>query len=163
MRTLILLALVFLLSVTPCSALEEQGRVLFVGNSLTYVGNLPAVFSALAEANGKPIASDMIVRGGATLTDRVVDGSVAQALSDKKYTAIVLQERGGDLMCLFGRDSCVQSRLAIKTLVKLANETDTKVVLLGTYQLQPDTPGEVQYTSEAIKQILGIISNAGSD
>ncbi len=39
-------------------------RVLFVGNSLVYVGNLPAVFDALARRNGRPVQSDMLVKGG---------------------------------------------------------------------------------------------------
>ena len=83
------------------------------------------------------MASDMIVRGGATLTQRVSDGSVARALEEKRYTALVLQERGGDLMCSFGPDSCVQSRQAIKALAALAREKGVSVVLLGTYQTAP--------------------------
>ena len=140
MRILALLALPILVICASCSALispRQTDRVLFVGNSLTYVGNVPAVFSALAEANGRPIASDMIVKGGATLTQRVADGSVARALSETKYTALVLQERGGDLMCSFAPESCDQSRQAIKALVALAKENDVYVVLLGTYQSHP--------------------------
>lgn len=137
---LTLLVLPILLICTSCGVLSspnQADRALFVGNSLTYVGNVPAVFSALAEANGKPLASDMIVRGGATLTQRVSDGSVARALDEKRYTALVLQERGGDLMCAFGPDSCVQSRQAIKALATLAKDKGVHVVLLGTYQPHP--------------------------
>ena len=137
MRKLLLLALTTLLLCMSCSARHSEnqpGRVLFVGNSLTYVGNLPAVFSALTSANGRSVSSDMIVRGGATLSERVTDGSVARALTEHRYTAIVLQERGGDLMCSFGPDSCIQSRQAIKTLANLARKKGLTVVLLGTYQ-----------------------------
>ncbi len=140
MRKFAFLALPILLICGSCGALtspKPADRVLFVGNSLTYVGNVPAVFSALAEANGNPIASDMIVKGGATLTQRVSDGSVARALDEHKYTGLVLQERGGDLMCSFGPDSCVQSRDALKALAALAKENGVHVVLLGTYQPHP--------------------------
>lgn len=140
MRIFTLLVLPVLLVCASCSAPtspNQTARALFVGNSLTYVGNAPAVFSALAEANGAPIASDMIVKGGATLAQRVVDGSVARALDEKKYTATVLQERGGDLMCSFGPESCVQSRQALKALAALAKEKGVHVVLLGTYQSHP--------------------------
>jgi len=112
-------------------------RVLFVGNSLVYVGNLPAVFSALAAANGHTVHSDMIVQGGATLGERVADGSVARALSSHAYTTVVLQERGGDLMCAFGPDSCARSRAALKSLADLAAEKGARIVLLGTYQSLP--------------------------
>lgn len=111
--------------------------MLFVGNSLTYVGNTPAIYSAISAASGVKIKSDMIVRGGATLSERDADGSVANALASQKYTAVVLQERGGDLVCAFGPESCEQSRKAISALAKLANEHGVMAVLLGTYQANP--------------------------
>ena len=139
MRTLLITILSALLCMS-CSAArtnEQAPRVLFVGNSLTYVGNLPAVFSALAATNGHVVHSDMIVRGGATLTQRVADGSVAHALAKHRYSILVLQERGGDLTCSFGPDSCAQSRRAIKTLAALGHQHGVTVVLLGTYQPHP--------------------------
>lgn len=116
----------------------EAHRVLFVGNSLTYYGNVPAVFSALAEASGTSLVSDMIVAPGATLIQRVSDGSVARALEDKEYSALVLQERGGDFICAFGPDSCVQAREAIKALAALARERGVKATLMGSYQRLPE-------------------------
>lgn len=112
-------------------------RVLFVGNSLTYVGNLPAVFSSLAAANGREIQSDMIVRGGATLAQRLADGSVARALTSRAYSFVVLQERGGELTCSFGHDACIRSRQAIVQLAHLAEAKGARVLLLGTYQVLP--------------------------
>lgn len=140
MRAILLPLFFIVLGCASCRGLERQDpadKVLFVGNSLTYVGNVPAVYSALAAANGQPVHTDMIVRGGATLAQRVADSSVAQALSERKYSALVLQERGGDLTCSFGTDSCVHSRQAIKHLATLGKRTGVKVVLLGTYQSHP--------------------------
>lgn len=140
MRFLAFMVLPLFLACTSSRAIDgqdESDRVLFVGNSLTYVGNAPAIYSALAAANGRPAGSDMIVRGGATLTQRVADGSVARALAAKEYTAVVLQERGGDLICSFGPDSCIASREAIKALASLARKRGVVVVLLGTYQPDP--------------------------
>lgn len=133
--TFVLLAISLFCGVSH--AREDNGRVLFVGNSLTYVGNTPAIYSAIATLNGLNIKSDMIVRGGATLAERVADGSVARALANRTYTAVVLQERGGDLACFFGPESCQHSREAIRSLVKLAREHGAKTVLLGTYQSNP--------------------------
>jgi hypothetical protein len=48
MRTLIVLASLFLFGCTASRVLENQAlaqKVLFVGNSLTYVGNVPAIFA----------------------------------------------------------------------------------------------------------------------
>lgn len=140
MRALLLLILFCALGSTSCRVFEPQdqaSKVLFVGNSLTYVGNVPAIYAALSAAGGQAESAYMIVRGGATLTQRVADGSVAQALAESKYTTLVLQERGGDLVCSFGPDSCVQSRQAIKHLADLGRQKGVKVVLLGTYQPHP--------------------------
>lgn len=140
MRIVWSLVLAFVLTWSPTGAAREPTRtpsVLFVGNSLTYVGNTPAVFDAIATANGAATSSDMIVRGGATLTQRVADGSIARALAKKKYSAIVLQERGGDFMCSFGPSSCVDSRKALGTIVGLAKKSGVRVYLLGTYQDNP--------------------------
>jgi len=142
MRALLLLILLYVLGSTSCRVFEPQdkaGKVLFVGNSLTYVGNVPAIYSALAAARGQAESADMIVRGGATLAQRVADGSVARALAENKYTDLVLQERGGDLMCSFGPDSCPRSRQAIKHLADLGRQKGVKVVLLGTYQPHPSS------------------------
>lgn len=137
MRRFVVLLLSALCACASCGTANsrlDSGRILFVGNSLTYVGNLPAVFSALATSNGHPIHSDMIVNGGATLSERVADGSVERAFKTHQYAALVLQERGGDLMCAFGPDSCTHSRQAIKTLASLGRQHDLSVVLLGSYQ-----------------------------
>ena len=159
MRSLASILLSILVICTSCSvhnSPRQTERVLFVGNSLTYVGNAPAVFSALAKANGKPIASDMIVAGGGTLTQRVADGSVARALDERKYTALVLQERGGDLMCSFGPDSCVQSRQAIKALTALAEQSGTSIVLLGSYQPHPAASRRLIEAESAAAADVGI-------
>lgn len=139
MRTLAItfLSIVLLCACRAAPPADRPDRVLFVGNSLVYVGNLPAVFSALAAASGHAVHSDMIVKGGATLEERVADGSVARALSKHAYTTVVLQERGGDLMCAFGPDSCIRSREAVKSLADLARKKGARVVLLGTYQSLP--------------------------
>lgn len=130
--------------------------VLFVGNSLTYVGNTPAVLDALAAASGALVSSDMIVEGGATLTQRVNDGSVGRALAGKRYSVIVLQERGGDLICSFGPESCSESRKAIKALVALARKSGARTCLLGTYQGNPDASKAIVAAESAAAAEAGI-------
>ncbi|MBW8311828.1 MAG: hypothetical protein K0M64_07295 [Rhizobium sp.] len=112
-------------------------RVLFVGNSLIYTGNLPAVLETLSARDHHALEADMIATGGATLSDRVADGSVARALATGRYRTVVLQERGGDFLCAFGPGSCVQARAALASLARLAREHGASPVLLGTYQGDP--------------------------
>ena len=138
MSFFIRVACIFSLMLFALSTLSAQAqsvnRVLFVGNSLTYVGNVPAVFSALGQANGRTMQSDMLVRGGATLTDRLNDGLVAHALEKNHYDVMVLQERGGELMGAFGDAAETQSKAALKSYAALAQQAGVKVFLLGSYQ-----------------------------
>ena len=135
LRTILLLAL--LAVCVPMQAREKPVSVLFVGNSLVYVGNLPAVFDALAGTAGTPVRSDMIVKGGATLKQRVDDGTVERALKAKHYDFVVLEERGGDLVCAFTPESCAESAAAIGELGRLIRAQGAKPLLLGTYQGLP--------------------------
>lgn len=138
-KILLLFLLVF--AVTSCQSLNKDhgpDNVLFVGNSLTYYGNVPALYAALGTANGHPTRSDMIVEGGATLAQRVADGSVERALATGEYDALVIQERGGDLLCSFGPESCAASRAAIRKLTRGANQEGVTVVMLGSYQPSPE-------------------------
>jgi len=109
-------------------------HVLFIGNSLIYTGNLPAVLDALAAANGHPLQSQMLVKAGATLIDRVQDGSAAEVMSRQKFDYVFLQERGGDVICHSDPIPCKDSETATLALAALAREHGAKPVMLGTYQ-----------------------------
>ena len=111
-------------------------RVLFVGNSLTYVGNLPAVLEAQARAEGRSLSTQMLVQGGATLDDRVRDGSVAALLQRDRFDYVVLQERGGDVLC-FQPGACAASERAHVALGELAHAHGAVPIVLGTYQALP--------------------------
>lgn len=114
-------------------------RVLFVGNSLVYTGNLPAVLDAMADVNGRAIDSEMLVQGGATLQQRAEDGALEVVLDGRRYDYVVLQERGGDLVCL-DVASCETARVSAESLQALAATVrayGAKPISLGTYQRMP--------------------------
>jgi len=136
-RILILVFALLMFSSRCANAREDDQRILFIGNSLTYVGNLPAVFEALATTNGKSVHADMIVRGGATLTNHVAEGAVGTAFASHSYSFVILQERGGDFMCGFGPQSCIDAKAALTRLVGLARKHGATPLLLGTYQRLP--------------------------
>ena len=52
-------------------------RILFIGNSYTYVNDLPATFAQLARAGGHAVGTDSLASGGATLTDHLADAATA--------------------------------------------------------------------------------------
>lgn len=141
MKGFVVSVALFLAALAPvaCTRPEaepEPTRVLFVGNSLVYTANLPAVFDALGEANGQSFHSEMLVQGGATLSQRVADGSVSTVLERGRYDYVVLQERGGDLVC-FDAAACKLARdsiAAVQALAATAREHGATPLFLGTYQ-----------------------------
>ncbi len=132
----------------------EPVRVLFVGNSLTYYNDLPATLDAVARANRMDLSSDMLAASGATLSDRVRDGSVQQALAAGRYAYVVMQERGGDFACGFGPQVCVDARAALATIADAARSTGAVPILLGTYQ-----PGAASKNIEAKEAAAAVASN----
>ncbi|WP_407908017.1 hypothetical protein [Lysobacter claricitrinus] len=113
---------------------------MFVGNSLTYVNNLPGVVAAFARAqpNGAVIETITYVAPGGTLHERWTDGVAAAALRDHRVDVVVLQERGGVLGCVqsdVDRVSvdCRDALTAHRAFAKLAREVGTRVLLLETW------------------------------
>lgn len=131
-RIVLLLALLW--GGAAFAAGEGEARFLFVGNSLSYVGNLPAVFDALCRANGHEVHSEMLVEGGARLVDRVADSAVRLQLATVRYDYLVLQERGGDLIGGFGEEANLGSLAATTELTGIARQAGVQPIYLGTYQ-----------------------------
>ena len=139
LRNVVLLGVALAIAACACVApapAPEPVRVLFVGNSQVYTSNLPAVLDALGAANGRRVHSEMLVQGGATFAQRVADGAVAAVLERQRFDHVVLQERGGDLLC-FEPGPCDKYRASAQALQVLAatvRSHGAQPLLLGTYQ-----------------------------
>jgi hypothetical protein len=114
--------------------------VLWVGNSRTYVGNLPEVYKALVKAADKrAIKADMLVEGGGSLEGRAQSHALQRELGKQKFDAVLLQERGNMVGCLLDRSEqnsadCKGSVSAFGNLARLSHESGAKVYLMGTHQ-----------------------------
>jgi hypothetical protein len=69
-------------------------RVLFIGNSYTYLNNLPSLVEALAGGLTPPraIETESVTIGGATLMSLWEQGKAAAAIRDGHFNYVVLQE-----------------------------------------------------------------------
>lgn len=72
---------------------QPSQRVLFVGNSYTYVNDLPGTFAALACSGGDRIETGMAAQGGWTLALHQTSDDTAKALKNGHWDDIVLQEQ----------------------------------------------------------------------
>ena len=127
--------------------------VLFVGNGVVYAGNLPAVIDAPAFANHRAGNSDMIVKDGAALSERVADGPVDHALSAAHYDYVALQERGGDVLCGFNPDACKIADDGLAALASTARAHGHQPWPLGTYQFPPKISKALVETAAAASRL----------
>jgi hypothetical protein len=68
-------------------------RVLFIGNSLTYANDLPAIIQSLAEADGQePFVFEMIACADYSLEDHWRHGPALHAIQTEKWDVVVLQQ-----------------------------------------------------------------------
>jgi hypothetical protein len=90
-----LLAALLVTALAPMGASADTRhlRVLFLGNSLTYTNDLPAMVSAIAAKTGRTqIEHDMFAPGGWALEDHWAAGTGRQMLADEAWDAVVLQQ-----------------------------------------------------------------------
>jgi hypothetical protein len=91
------LCLLLLLALLPTgwggkSHAAPAKRVLFIGNSLTFVNDLPAVFTQLAKSGGFTVATGEHMMGGAHLADHLASPDLGTQLWGQKWNIVVLQE-----------------------------------------------------------------------
>lgn len=74
-------------------SIETCTRILFIGNSYTYVNDLPGTFVKLAQSGGHSVETGMVAEGGWTLTDHVASAATLDALNSAEWDYVVLQEQ----------------------------------------------------------------------
>jgi hypothetical protein len=72
---------------------EKCTRVFFIGNSYTYVNNLPDVFAKLSFSGGHHVETGIAAAGGWMLADAVLSKDTREGLASKKWDYVVLQEQ----------------------------------------------------------------------
>jgi hypothetical protein len=79
-----------------CNSLFGSGpctRVLFIGNSYTYVNDLPTMFAELAGAGGHRVETGMAAQGGWTLANHVNSSDTLEQIKSSEWNYVVLQEQ----------------------------------------------------------------------
>ena len=89
---LIYFALVLVSGIFNCVYAQDTLRVLFIGNSMTYVQDLPGLLTNLASSNGKTVITAQNTPGGYFLSDHVTD-PVSLSLMAQGFDYIVVQEQ----------------------------------------------------------------------
>lgn len=72
---------------------EQCTRVLFIGNSYTFVNDLPATFAKLAASGGHLVEVGMVAQGGWSLADHLKSAETIDQITSSKWDFVVLQEQ----------------------------------------------------------------------
>lgn len=98
-RFLSFVVLLFVLSscsfAANCGDAQDRSctRVLFIGNSLTFVNDLPNTFAQLAKSGGHKVEVGMAAQGGWAFADHVQSTETLSTLNSTKWNFVVLQEQ----------------------------------------------------------------------
>jgi hypothetical protein len=71
-------------------------RVLFIGDSYTYVNDLPATFADLAWAAGRRVDAVTLATGGESLAGHVADALTETTIASEAWNTVVLQDQSED-------------------------------------------------------------------
>ncbi len=88
-----LLAVVIVFAATGTARAGDTLRVLFIGNSHTYVNDLPGLFLGLSEAGGRPVRTDMSAIGGYSLEDHTNTQATLDKIAQDSWDYVALQEQ----------------------------------------------------------------------
>jgi hypothetical protein len=119
---------------SPCAGHGPSAgctRVLFVGNSYTFVNDLPAVFAGLAAAGGHEVQTGMAAEAGATLARHAASAVTAEKLGSAAWGFVVLQEQSQ----IPALEQLRRTRMfpAARTLVRRSRRAGAEPILFLTW------------------------------
>jgi len=109
-------------------------RVLFIGNSLTYVNDLPAALASMASATGRELDHDGVLVGGASLEKHWAEGKAAAKIQEGKWDYVVLQGHSSE--AIKNREALFRHGHLFDAEIKKAG---AKTALYMTWNLENDT------------------------
>ena len=144
---LITLFLIFVLNLFNSVYAQDTLRVLFIGNSMTYVQDLPGLLTNLASSNGKTIITAQNTPGGYFLSDHVTD-PVSLSLMAQGFDYIVVQEQSaGNIQPVIPGSPIIRP---IGIIDSIAKANCSKILLYATPGY-PETYSGSVYTYEAMQ------------
>jgi hypothetical protein len=170
-----LLACAVLLGLTGCSGAvtgptcSPSGppacvRVLFLGNSYTYVNDLPNTFAQLAQSGGHPVQVAMVANGGETLAQHLGSAESTDRIASQGWSFVVLQEQSDTPATSIGANSYMYP--AARELAKRAQAAGATPLFFMTSAHRDGEPGSATPDYESMQlavdeSYMGIATELG--
>lgn len=150
------------ITLSACTHSEKRDyslpRILFVGNSLTYYNDVPAmvseIYSVVPENLG--IEPDMLAEGGYSIEQHLANGALKSLLVGSSYDIVVLQDFGGWPLCSTAIDACAASSKPLSDAIDLIRSTGARVIWFSTYQSIPELQRALSLEAHRIASQLDV-------
>ena len=154
MFLLLILILVACSGGTDCRDPQDISctRVLFLGNSYTFVNDLPNTFARLAKSGGHKVAVGMSAQGGWTLVDHVQSRDTLNLLNSRKWNYVILQEQSE--IPSVGQSRTYSMYPAARTLVQQIRDSGAIPVFFLTWAHRDGFPASGMNNYEAMQAQL---------
>ena len=110
-------------------------RILFVGNSLTYANDMPAMVAEIGRADGRPLGIASATAANSALVDHLTQGSATARIAQGGWAAVVLQQ--GPTPAGVCRDTLVLATIALDIRIRAAGAR-TATLMTWPYAGFPD-------------------------
>lgn len=140
--------------------ISKAPKVLLLGNSILYVGNVPATLSNLSRRSGVPLDVRMYAQPGAKVSDIVNDDHVMELLWSGHFDAVVFHDQGGNSACASEpvlSDECMKIVGDHRKIAEAIRNAGAKPYLLGTYQKSTEASRRIEAAESRIASELDIV------
>jgi hypothetical protein len=135
-------------------------RVLFVGNSLTAVNDLPGTVAQLAQADGQPRPIvQMTAIGGFSLEDHWNRGDAQRAIAGSRWDVVVLQQ--GPSALPESRQLLIEYARRFAGVIRKAGAKPALYMVWPSSDRRADARGVSQSYRAAAKAVNGLLFAAG--
>ncbi len=134
MRKLTLLFIMLLFIIIIKTGFAQTDSILFIGNSYTYVEDIPGKFKSLAESAGKSVFIDSYTPGGQTLQAHYSDAQTIAKINAHQWKYVILQEQS-QMPYLYPQTTQQYANMIAFQYIK-ANNPCTEVVMYMTWARQ---------------------------
>ena len=150
------------LAIPPAGARapDRALRILFIGNSLTYVNDVPGIVAAFAGAAGlPPPICRSVVAGGFSLEDHWNQGAAQKALEEEKWDFVVLQQ--GPSASPEGRGLLIRYARRFAPLIRRAGATPALYMVWPSSARRRDFGGVSDSYRLAARDVGALLLPAG--
>ena len=106
----------------PAILFADTTRVLFIGNSYTYVNDLPLMFANISSSLGKAVYTEMSAPGGYSFELHLANSETLQKISKGNWNFVVMQEQSQmPVIDYFRNNSTYPSARKLDSLIRSYN------------------------------------------